>query len=88
MNYQQVFYIKYLNLLCVIEPVVSTVMNLTVSSIKFFPEIKVEYPDSSYHTTIQWLSNGMVLLKFFKLRVETEIFLNKPHQSLLLNTEH
>lgn len=56
---------------------------------KVFLEIKVEYPDTFYHATIQWLSNGTVLLKFFKLRVETEIVLNKKNslQPLLLNTE-
>lgn len=54
-----------------------------------FLEIKVEYPDTFYQTTIQWLSNSTVLFKFFKLRVETEIVLNKknPLQPLLLNTE-
>ena len=56
---------------------------------KVFLEIKVEYPDTFYQTTIQWLSNSTVLFKFFKLRVETEIVLNKknPLQPLLLNTE-
>ena len=82
-----------MNLSCVIEPAVSTVNFIhsheLISSIKFFSEIKTEYPDMFYHTTIQWLSNGIVLFKFFKLRVETEIVLNKknPPQPLLLDTE-
>lgn len=61
------------------QPTSSTLRNLTISSIKFFSEIKTEYPDMFYHTTIQWLSNGIVLFKFFKLRVETEIVLNKKN---------
>lgn len=41
----------------------------------------------SYYT-VKWLSSGIVSLKFFKLRVETEIFLNKNLlRSLLFNSE-
>lgn len=55
-------------------------MNLTISSMKFFSEIKAEY-HMSYHTTIWWLSNGTVLLNFLKLKVETGIFLNNKNPS-------
>ena len=41
----------------------------------------------SYYT-VKWLSSGIVSLKFFKLRVESEIFLNKNLlRSLLFNSE-
>lgn len=64
--------IRYLNPPPVIEPVTTvsfiTFMNLTIIiSMTILSETAAEYPDLSHHT-IPWLSQGIVLWKFFELR--------------------
>ncbi|PNF15523.1 hypothetical protein B7P43_G16685 [Cryptotermes secundus] len=77
------------------EPVVSTVNFIRSRGLNhrqfgdFLSEVEAEYPDLPYHTAVRWLSSGKILLRFFELRAEIEIFLNekKRPQPLLSNTE-
>ncbi|XP_033606233.1 general transcription factor II-I repeat domain-containing protein 2 isoform X2 [Cryptotermes secundus] len=77
------------------EPVVSTVNFIRSRGLNhrhfrdFLSEVEAEYPDLPYHTAVRWLSSRKVLLRFFELRAEIEIFLNekKRPQPLLSNTE-
>ncbi|XP_033606232.1 general transcription factor II-I repeat domain-containing protein 2B isoform X1 [Cryptotermes secundus] len=93
--HQHVLCGKYLNLSCVLEPVVSTVNFIRSRGLNhrhfrdFLSEVEAEYPDLPYHTAVRWLSSRKVLLRFFELRAEIEIFLNekKRPQPLLSNTE-
>ncbi|CAM5076918.1 unnamed protein product [Eretmochelys imbricata] len=90
--HQQALCGKYLDLSCVMEPIVSA-MNLIRSHglnhrqfQAFLVEIESEYYDLPYHTSVRWLSCGKVLSRFFKLRTEIEMFLNKIPRPLRLLT--
>ncbi|CAM5164836.1 unnamed protein product [Natator depressus] len=92
--HQQALYRKYLDLSCVMEPVVSTVNFIRSHGLNhcqfqaFLVEIESEYHDLPYHTSVRWLSCGKVLLQFFDLRTEIEMFLNKKTRPLLLLTNN
>ncbi|CAM4600186.1 unnamed protein product [Lepidochelys olivacea] len=81
--HQQALYGKYLDLSCVMEPVVSTVNFIRSHGLNhhqfqaFLVEIESEYHDLPYHISVRWLSRGNVFLQFFELRTEIEMFLNK-----------
>lgn len=73
------------------EPVVSTVNFIRSRGLnhrqfrEFLSELESEYSDLQYHTAVRWLSSGKVLLRFFELKFEIEIFLkNKNHPQPLL----
>ena len=93
--HQQVLCVNYLNISCVLEPVMSTVNFIRSRGLNhrqfrdFLSEMEAEYPDLPYHTAVRWLSSGKVLLRFFEPREEIEIFLNEKNrpEPLLSNTE-
>ncbi|KAH1171522.1 hypothetical protein KIL84_007140, partial [Mauremys mutica] len=65
--HQQALCGKYLDLSCVMEPIVSTVNFIHSHGLNhrqfqaFLGEIESEYHDLPYHTSVQWLSFGKVL---------------------------
>jgi len=91
--HQQALCGRYLNLLCVTEPVVSAINFIRSHGLRhrqfreFLLEIEAEYPDLPYHTAVRWLSNGKVLLRFFELREPIEIFLNHNNYPQTLFTD-
>ena len=42
-----------------------------------FKEIDAEYSDLPYHKAVRWLSCGKVLLRFYNLRKEINLFLTE-----------
>lgn len=94
--HQQVLCAKNTNVVNVVE-VVSSMVNFIRSRglnhrqfRQFLREIQSDYTDIPYHTAVRWLSNGEVLLRFFKLRQEIAAFLKEkkyPQQEVLSNEE-
>uniref|UniRef100_A0AAG5D2H1 SPIN-DOC-like zinc-finger domain-containing protein n=1 Tax=Anopheles atroparvus TaxID=41427 RepID=A0AAG5D2H1_ANOAO len=94
--HQQVLCAKNTNVVSVVE-VVSSMVNFIRSRglnhrqfRQFLREIQSDYTDIPYHTAVRWLSNGEVLLRFFKLRQEIAAFLKEkkyPQQEVLSNEE-
>ena len=93
--HQQALCLKYVDMSCVMKPVVSVVNFIRSHALNhrqfrdFLKEIDAEFVDLPCYTAVRWLSCGKVLLHFFELRLEIDVFLtekNKP-QPLLSECE-
>ncbi|KAK3702612.1 hypothetical protein RRG08_042602 [Elysia crispata] len=85
--HQQALCLKYVDMSCVITPVVSAVNIIRSHALNhrqfrdFLKEIDAEFVDLPHYTAVRWLSCGKVLLHFFGLRLGIDLFLtekNKP----------
>ncbi|XP_023211754.1 general transcription factor II-I repeat domain-containing protein 2-like [Centruroides sculpturatus] len=93
--HQQALCVKYVNMSCVLKPVVSVVNFIRSHALNhgqfrsFLEQIESKTGDLSYYTAVRWLSCVKVLLQFFKLRNEINLFLaEKNHpEPLLSNAE-
>ena len=52
----------------------------------FLKEIDAEYSDLPYRTAIRWLSCGKVLLRFYNLRKEINLFLTDKNKGMFLES--
>ena len=93
--HQQALCAKYVDMTCVLKPVVSIVNSIRARGLghrqfqEFLKETDTEYVDLPYYTAVRWLSCGKVLSRVFHLRKEISQFLqehDKP-QDLLSDIE-
>jgi len=92
MIHQQSLCAKYIDMSCVLKPVISMVNFIRAHALNnrqfrtFLEECDSEYIDLTYYTAVRWLSCGKVLFRFFQLRHEIDIFLTeKDHSEPLLS---
>ncbi|CAN7989854.1 unnamed protein product, partial [Ixodes pacificus] len=86
---------KYVDMSCVLKPVVSAVNYIRSHGLnhrqsrEFLKDSESEFVDVTYYTAVRWLSCGKVLSRLFNLREEIRKFLadkNRP-EPLLSNSE-
>ena len=85
--HQQALCSKHLGISCVMKPVIRAVNFIRSHALihrqfqTFLKEIDAEYSDLSYHTAVRWLSCGKVLLRFYNLRKEINLFLTDKNKT-------
>ena len=78
---------KHLVISCAMKPVVWAVNFLRSQALihrqfqTFLKEIDADYSDLPYHTTVRWLSCDKVLLRFYNLRKEINLFLTDKNKA-------
>ena len=90
--HQQALCLKYVDMSCVMKPVVSLVNFIRSHALNhrqlhdFWKEIDSEFVDLPYYTAVRWLSCGKVLLHLLELRSQIDLFLtekNKPQTIII-----
>ena len=84
--HQQALCSKHLDISCVMKPVIWAVNFIQSHAIihcqfQTFQEIHAEYSDLPYHTAVRWLSCGKVLLCFYNLQKEINLFLTDKNKA-------
>ena len=85
--HQQALCSKRLDISCVMKPVIWVVNFIRSHALihrhfqTFLKEIDAECSDLPYHTAVGWLSCGKVLLRFYNLRKEINLFLRDKNKT-------
>ena len=78
---------KHLDISCVLKPVTSVVNFIRNHGLNhrlfqaFLEEIDSDFCDLPYYTAVRWLSCGKVLLRFYNLRREIDLFLTEQNRA-------
>ncbi|XP_065576307.1 general transcription factor II-I repeat domain-containing protein 2A-like [Artemia franciscana] len=86
----QALCLKYVDMSCVMKSVVSVVNVIRSHALNhcqfhnFLKEIDSEFVDLPYYTAVRWLICGKILLHFFELRSQIDLFLTEKNKPWLL----